>query len=134
MRWDVEGADYVLWRRLLEASGDTAMRARLDAVHAARQSGCKTALALSDGGVTRLPLMVLAEAAVAAQRGKTEAQWREEWIRILIGVAGRWQDAPTVQRLVTMLNSTEAIILDMRAARVWPWLNQRAHRGNRRPA
>jgi hypothetical protein len=126
---EVEGADYVVWRRLLELSGDIAMGARLDAVHAARQSGCKTALALSDGGVARLPLMVLAEAAVAAQQGKTEQQWREEWTRTLIKVAGRWQDAPTVRRLVAVLNSAEAIILDMKAARVWPWLNQKQRRG-----
>ena len=130
MQWDVEGVDYVLWRRLLEASGDAAMRARLDAIHAARQSGCKTALALSDGGVTRLPLMVLAEAAVAAQEGKTEQEWREGWLRTLISVAARWQDEPTVQRLITVINSIENIILNMKAARVWPWSNEkpRKHR------
>jgi hypothetical protein len=124
MWWDVDGVDYVLWRRLLEEKGDRSMRCRLDAVHAARQSGCKSALALPDGSLTRMPMMVIAEAAVAAQSGMREEEWQEAWTGSLLNLAQKWPDEATIERLVAVLNSMDAIKKDMKAARVWPWLDR----------
>lgn len=126
MHWEVEGADYVLWRRVVEVAGDWAMASRLDAMHAARQSGCHTGLELPDGTVTRLPLMMVAEAAVAAHGGAEEEQWRERWVRALIELARDDARPAAINRVAALLNRMEAIILDMKAARVWPWLGLRA--------
>ncbi len=131
MRWDIHGIDYLLWRRLTELTGDRPMGVRLDAIHAARQSGCKTALALKDGTVSRVPLMMVAEAAVAAHQGKRESEWREEWIRGMLQMARDLPDGPELDRLVSALDALDAVTLDMRDARVWPWMGRPSATGKR---
>ena len=122
MDWLVQGADYVVWRRLAELAEDRAMVARLDAMHAAQQSGCKTSIPLSGGGETNAPLMLVAEAAVAAQEGVRQREWRENWVRALVGMAVGEQDQTTTDGVVATLTAMDTVITDMKIARVWPWL------------
>jgi hypothetical protein len=125
MDWLVEGPDYVVWRRLAEAAGDAAMVTRLDAMHAAKQSGCKTRVKLGSGLVTDAPLVLLAEAAVAANEGKRQLAWKENWVRGLVELAAERGDPDTTDGVVAILTAMDAIITEMKIARVWPWLPAR---------
>ncbi len=116
-----EASDYRIWRRYAEITGDVAMVARLDAIHALEESGCSPTYTLSDGTETRVPMMIAAEAAVAAQAGKTEAEWREEWTRRLVNLAVKWQDDMTTRGVVSVLNAMDPVADELRAAGVWPW-------------
>jgi hypothetical protein len=121
----VQGADYVIWHRLMEEANDRAMCARLDAMHAAQQTGCKTHIQLSSGRETGAPLMLIAEAAVAAQAGEEQGVWREQWIRALVNLAVENQQDNTTEGVVGVLSAMDSVISDMKLARVWPWLPQR---------
>jgi len=120
---DDRDASYLVWRRFVEVSGDRAMVARLDILHRARQAGCKLAIAQPDGTELPVPEMVAAEAAVGALQAESEAEWREQWTRRLVNVAVKWQDQATTEGVVTVLNTTESVIADLKAAGVWPWGN-----------
>jgi len=115
------GADYLVWRRYAEIMGDVAMVVRLDAIGALEQSGLPATITMSDGTEARVPMMVAAEAAVAAHEGKQEGEWREEWTRRLVRMAVKWQDEMTTQGVVAVLNALDGVIADLRQAGVWPW-------------
>jgi len=119
--FDLKDTDYMVWRRFLEVTGDRAMLARLDALHAAEQAKCKMTLTLPDGTETRVPVVILCEAAVAAQEGQDEAEWRQDWTRRLVQLAVRWQDELTTGGVVNVLNSTDFIVRHMVQSGVWPW-------------
>jgi len=114
-------ADYMVWRRYAEMAGDTAMVARLDAISAMEQADCRAAITMSDGTEMRVPMMIAAEAAVAKQEGKQEAEWREEWTRRLVNLAVKWQDDLTTQGVVAVLNAMDGVVAELRAAGVWSW-------------
>jgi len=115
-----QDADYVVWRRYLELSGDRAMVARLEAMNAVEAAG-KASMPLPDGGETRVPLMIASEAAVAAMNGEDEAAWRHEWTRRLVRLAVKWQDEPTTEGVVSVLSLTDAVIAELKSAGTWPW-------------
>jgi hypothetical protein len=121
MAQEAQAADYMVWRRFAEMAGDTAMVARLDAINALEQAACSDTVTMTDGTVMRVPLMIAAESAVAAQEGKQEAEWREEWTRRLVHLAVKWQDELTTQGVVAVLNCMDAVIADLKGAGVWPW-------------
>jgi len=121
MLWSVEGADYVVWRRLLEAAGETSFRVRLDAVHAAVRSRCRHVVLLGDGQFSSIALVMVAEAAAAANRGKTEAEWQEEWIRALVAIAGRRKDEAMSRWVADVVAVMPRVIAEMKHARAWPW-------------
>ena len=114
-------AGYLVWRRFAELGGDRAMVARMNIIHQAQEAGCNLTVTLSDGAELRVPEMIAAEAAVAALDIGDEQQWREEWTRRLVHVAAKWQDEPTIEGVVAVLNHTDAVIADLKAAGVWPW-------------
>jgi hypothetical protein len=113
--------DYLVWRKFLQIRGDRAMVARLDAIRSLHEAGCRTALQLPDGDETRVPIIVAAEAAVAAQEGQDEAGWRQEWTRRLVRLAVKWQDDLTTNGVVNVLSCTDAVIRDLKEGGVWPW-------------
>ncbi|MHC4591489.1 MAG: hypothetical protein ACYS8L_02205 [Planctomycetota bacterium] len=127
MTTDLQEAGYLVWRRFAELSGDSAMVARLHIIHRARQAGCDLTVKLPDGGETRIPEMIAAEAAVAALEVGDEAEWREEWTRRLVEVAVKWQDEATTQDVAAVLNHTDTVIKNLRAAGVWPWGNDESN-------
>jgi hypothetical protein len=116
-----QAADYLVWRRFAEITGDTAMVARLDAINAMEQAGCRTTVTLKDGTEMRVPLMIAAEAAVAARDGGKEAEWREDWTRKLVHLAVKWQDQLTTQGVVAVLNAMDSVIAELKKAGVWAW-------------
>jgi hypothetical protein len=124
---DLQEAGYLVWRRFAELSGDNAMVARLHIIHRARQAGCDLTAKLPDGGETRIPEMIAAEAAVAALEVGDEAEWRGEWTRRLVEVAVKWQDEATTQDVAAVLNHTDAVIKNLKAAGVWPWGNDESN-------
>ena len=101
------------------------MATRLDAIHAAEQSGCKMTVVMEDGRPMRFPMMIAAEGAVAAQEGKSEEQWRREYTRGLVTVAAKHPDDETVEGVAATLNCTDAAVRDMKWHRVWPWLERK---------
>ncbi len=121
MAFGLDESDYLVWRKFLEMKGDRAMVARLDAIHALEEAGCEPSLPLPDGAETRVPIIVAAEAAVAAQEGTSESDWRQEWTRRLVGLAVKWQDELTTQGVVNVLNSTDIVMRSLQNAGVWPW-------------
>ena len=121
MAVQMQESDYSVWRRYLELKGDHAMVARLDAIHALQRSGTDPSVRLPDGSTSRVPVIVAAEAAVAAHEGVSEAEWREQWTRRLVGLAVKWQDDLTTQGVVNVLNSTDQVIRTLEGAGVWPW-------------
>ncbi|MFO7955579.1 MAG: hypothetical protein R6X33_00575 [Candidatus Brocadiia bacterium] len=121
MNWLVEGADYVVWRRLAETAGHEELAARLDGVHAAVQSGCKTSITLDGRGETSVPLMIIAEASVAAQEGKRQITWRREWVRALVNLAAETDQEEVRESVVAVLTAMDAIIASLKMKRVWPW-------------
>jgi hypothetical protein len=121
MGWAGQESDYTVWKRFAEMTGDSAMVARLNAIELAEKAGCETTMALPDGSRTSVPLMIAAEAAVAAHKGEDEAKWRHEWTRTLVGLAVKWQDEVTTQGVVAVLSNTDAVIHSLRKAGVWPW-------------
>ena len=123
MAMDPVEADYVIWRRYVEMSGDRAMVARLEAMQAVEQAG-KATIALPDGGETRVPLIMAAEAAAAALNGESEAKWRLDWTRRLVRLAVKWQDEATTQGVATILSYTDSVIRDLKEAGVWRWAPQ----------
>jgi hypothetical protein len=129
----VQGADYVVWHRLLEMSGDGPVATRLAAIHAASQSNCRMTVATADGRQLCFPMMIVSEGALAAQEGKSEARWREEWTRNCVRVVSRWPDSQTADAAATLLGCTRSVIEDLKYARVWPWLSAgRSTRGSSR--
>lgn len=116
-----DGSAYLVWRRFAELSGDRAMVARLHIIYRAREAGCKLTLKDRDGADLRIPEMIAAEAAVAALDMEDEAEWRRQWTRRLVNVAVKWQDEATTEGVVAVLNSTDAVVGDLKAAGVWPW-------------
>jgi hypothetical protein len=118
---EAQAADYLVWRRYAEVTGDTAMVARLDAMNALEQADCKTTVTLMDGTEMRAPLMIAAEAAVAASEGKREPEWREEWTRRLVQLAVKWQDELTTHGVVAVLNAMDDVMKELKGAGVWPW-------------
>ncbi len=111
--------DYAIWQGVVSGNGDTAMVARLDALHKAEQA--QQARRLPDGPLATALQMVLCEAAVAAAQTQSEADWRKDWTRRLVGIAARWPDETTVDGVVTVLGQADAIIRELKAAGVWPW-------------
>jgi hypothetical protein len=99
------------------------MVARLNILHQARQAGCRLTVSQPDGTELRIPEMVAAEAAVGALQTDNEAEWREQWTRRLVNVAVKWHDEATTEGVVAILNSTDSVITDLKAAGVWPWGN-----------
>jgi hypothetical protein len=130
--WYVNGADYIVWRRFVEAAGDEAMRVRLDAMHAAVRSRCRPTIELPGGSRSCAPLLMIAEAAVAANQGKSEAAWRESWILALLRLAARRRDDATATHIAALLAAMDEVITDMKFARVWPWLGRPRKRKKRR--
>lgn len=125
----VRGTDYVVWHRLLEMSGEWHFATRLSAIHAASQSNCKMTVATADGRRLCFPTMIVAEGALAAQEGKSEARWREEWTRSCVRIVSRWPDPQTIDTAAALLTCTPSVVEDLKYARVWPWL--RANRSDR---
>lgn len=121
MDWLVEGADYIVWRRLAEAAGQEGLAARLDGMHAAVQSGCKTSITLDGRGETSVPLMIIAEASVAAQEGKRQIEWRHQWVRALVNLAAETEREEVRESVVAILTAMDAIIASLKIKRVWPW-------------
>jgi hypothetical protein len=121
MDWLVEGADYVVWRRLAEAAGHEGLAARLDGMHAAVQSGGKTSITLDGRGATNVPLMIIAEASVAAHEGKRQIEWRREWVRALVNLAAETDREEVRESVVAILTAMDAIITSLKMKRVWPW-------------
>jgi hypothetical protein len=107
------------------------MRVRLDAVHAAVSSRCRASLTLPDGRQSCFPLIMVAEAAVAAQQGKTEGAWREAWIRTLISSAVDENDDAETDRVARVLAAMRPVIEELKYGRVWPWLGSRRRRGKK---
>jgi len=125
MRWGVEGSDYVVWRGLLTLAGDKAMAARLNAIHAAEQADCPTTITLPDGSTSRLPLMMVAEAAVAAAADRPQAAWRGDLLAAMLHVAAEAQEDEATEAVVALVNSIGPVADEMKATRVWPWLGRR---------
>jgi len=123
-----DGGAYLVWRRFAELTGDRAMAARLHIVHRARETGCKLTLMDPNGTELRIPEMIAAEAAVAALDMEDEAEWRTQWTRRLVNVAVKWQDEATTEGIVAVLNSTDAVVGDLKAAGVWPWGSEEVER------
>ncbi|MFO7955580.1 MAG: hypothetical protein R6X33_00580 [Candidatus Brocadiia bacterium] len=121
MTLGIEEADYQVWRKYLELKGDRAMVARLDVMWALEESGCDTSLKLPDGSESRAPIIVAAEAAVAALEGTSEAEWRQQWTRRLVRLAVKWQDELTTTGVVNLLNATDTVIRSLKGSGAWPW-------------
>jgi hypothetical protein len=117
----MQEAGYLVWQRFAEISGDHAMVARLHVICEAQKAGIKMTVTLPDGRELRIPEMIAAEAAVAALSTDAESEWRADWTRRLVNVAVKWQDAATTQGVVSVLNHTDAVIADLKAAGIWPW-------------
>lgn len=126
MTADLKEATYLVWRRLAELAGDSAMVARLHILHQAQQAGCSLTVVLPDGRETRVPEIIAAEAAAAALEIDTEEEWRGEWTRRLVNVAVKWNDAETTEGVVAVLNHTDAVVSQLKEAGVWPWGVQQA--------
>jgi hypothetical protein len=118
---DMQEAGYLVWQRFAEISGDQAMVARLQVIGEAQKAGIKMTVSLPDGRELRIPEMIAAEAAVAALGAGSEGEWRADWTRRLVNVAVKWQDPATTQGVVSVLNHTDAVIADLKAAGIWPW-------------
>jgi hypothetical protein len=112
---------YLVWRRFAELSGDRPMVARLHIIHRARQAGFKLTVPQPDGTELRFPEMIAAEAAAAALNTPTEGDWHLQWTRLLVNTAVRWQDPATTEGVVSVLNTTDTVISDLKIAGVWPW-------------
>ena len=121
MATDTQEAGYIVWQRFAEVSGDRAMMARLAVIAKAQKAGCKMTVTLSDGRELRIPEMIAAEAAVAALDTQDESKWRADWTRQLVNVAVTWQDEPTTEGVVAVLNHTDAVVRDLKSAGIWPW-------------
>ena len=125
MDTDRQETGYLVWRRVAELSGDRAMVARLHIIHRARRAGCRMTLLQPDGTELRFPEIIAAEAAVGALDTESEEQWRWQWTRRLVDVAVRRQDPRTTDGVATVLEATESVIADLKAAGVWPWESER---------
>ena len=101
------------------------MATRLGAIHAASQSKCRMTVGTADGRRLCYPTMIVAEGAVSAQEGKSEAQWREEWTRRCVRLATQWPDSHTIDAAAALLNCTSSVVAELKYARVWPWLGMR---------
>ena len=135
----VQGADYVVWHRLLEMSGAEAVAIRLGAMHAATQSGCSPAVQTADGRRLPFPAMIVAEGALAARERGSEQLWQEDWTRRIVRLVKRWPDAATVDAAAALMNCTPSVVRKLKYIRVWPWLGtggRRESAGNsvRQPA
>ena len=126
MAGDNQEVGHLVWRRFAELAGDRAMVARMHILHRARESGLDLTLTLPDGSVTRIPEMVAAEAAVGALDVSDEEEWKREWTRRLVAVAVKWQDDTTSDGVVAVINSTDQVIRELKAAGVWPWGSEQA--------
>jgi len=122
--WGVRGTDYVVWRRLLDKMDDWAAATRIDAVHAAAESGCSESPGGGNGWTPDLLAMIAAEGAVAARAGRSQQQWRREWTDRLVRVVARRGDEETVERVCALIQVTPSVIEDLKYARVWPWLGR----------
>jgi hypothetical protein len=114
-------ADYAVWLHYLQSTGDEATLTRLQALYAAQHADCETVKVLADGTETHSPLMILAEACVAARRGATEVGWLEEWTHRLVRLAVTWQDELTMRGVADALNHTRQVMADMKRVGLWPW-------------
>ena len=108
---------------------DPATTVGAQAVVAALSADCRQTVKMPDGGRSFAPLVIAREAAVAAESGKSEEQWRTEWTRQLLARAIRSKgDEEAVEAVIAIIDATEGIVCEQKATGIWPWAKPAAVR------